>query len=189
MSITALKGGADLAAFLDAFPKKLQNGAIRSGATAAAKPIRDQARANAPRKTGKLAKAVKTGSPRVDGSQVRIRVRLAGEHSFLGMFFEYGVRPHYITAGDSGKSPRLLTRAARDGGASDVEAGKLKIGDNYITGAVLHPGITAQPFMRPALDARANEAIKAFGARVQSYLKDKSGLTAPATLDVDDPEG
>jgi len=179
-----VKGLKETMAFLEAFPERIKKGAVRSALTAAAKPVRDQARTNAPRDTGKMAKAIKTGGPRVnkDGT-VSIRVRLAGEHSYLGWFHEYGVAPHFIAAGNSGKSPRLLTRAARKGATSDVATGTLKIGDNYVTGAVLHPGFPARPFLRPALDARATQAVQAFGDRLRSYLKDKTGFTAPARLD------
>lgn len=185
-----LKGGKELSAFLAAFPKKLQDGAVRSALTAAAKPIRDQARALAPRQTGELARSIKTGSPKVnsDGT-VSIKVRTDpknNNHAFLGLFFEYGTAPHFISPGDSGKSVRLLNRAAlRDGANSDVASGKMRVGNLWVTGAVMHPGMAARPFMRPALDMKANEAINAFGARVQSYLSGKTGFTAP-TLEVDD---
>lgn len=178
-----VKGLKETMEFLENFPKRIQTGAVRSALTAAAKPVRDQARTNAPRETGKLAKAIKTGSPKVnqDGT-VSINVRLRGEHSYLGIFHEYGVSPHFISAGNSGKSPRLLTRAAnRDG--MEKAGSALKIGNNYVTGAVLHPGFAPRPFMRPALDMKAQEAIDAFGARLASYLKDKTGFSAPARLD------
>ena len=178
-----LKGGKDLDAFLAAFPLRLQKGAVRSALTAAAKPVRDQARANAPRQTGKLAKSIKSGSPKVnlDGT-ISISVRLKGRHSFLGIFFEYGVAPHFITAGDSNLSARKLTQKVGREGSEEVD-GAMKIGADFVTGAVLHPGIPAQPFLRPALDVRADEAVKAFGDRLRTYLKDKTGFSAPAQLD------
>ncbi|MCK0531770.1 HK97-gp10 family putative phage morphogenesis protein [Sphingobium agri] len=181
MSIS-MKGGKDLAAFLQAFPAHIQKGAVRSALTAAAKPVRDQARANAPRKSGKLAKAIKTSSPKVEqDGRVTIKVQLKGQHSYLGHFIEYGVRPHFISAGDSDLSARKLTQKARREGSSE-EGGVLKIGDTFVSGVVMHPGIAAKPFLRPALDARADDAVRAFGDRIRTYLKDKSGLTAPAIL-------
>lgn len=185
MSTVPIKGLKELMAFLDAFPQRLQKGAVRSALTAAARPVRDQARANAPRQTGKMAKAIKTGSPRInqDGT-VRIKVRLAGEHSYLGWFHEYGVQPHFISAGDSGQSPRMLTRDGLLGDLTgDAATQSLKIGDRFVSGAVLHPGMAPRPFLRPALDMRANEAVEAFADRVRSYLKDRTGFSAPARLD------
>lgn len=182
------KGFKELDAFLAAFPAKLQKNAVRSALTAAARPVRDEARARAERKTGKLRKAIKTSNPKVnaDGT-VSVRVKLQGEHSYLGWFQEYGVAPHFIRAGDSGKSPRLLNKAAKRGDVlGDVATGHLKIGDNFISGEVFHPGRAARPFLRPALDVRAKDAVQAFGGRLASYLKDKTGFSAPAVLEIDE---
>lgn len=188
MTTIGLKGGKELSAFLDAFPAKLQKGAVKAALTAAAKPIRDQARANAPKESGEMAKSIRTGSPDAgkDG-RVTIRIRLKGEHSYLGTFIEYGVAPHFIRAGDAYASARVLTRQVRAGGvASDVETHHLKIAGKIVTGAVLHPGLSARPFLRPALDAKAQDAIRAFGDRISSYLKSKTGFSAPAVLEADE---
>lgn len=202
MSAPDLRGLKDTIAFLDLFPKRVQNGALRVGATAGAGVIREKARANVAKKSGLTAKAIKTGSPRVEGTTVRIRVRLAGKHSFLGKLLEYGVKPHFITAGDiGGLSPRLLTRRANAEGVSQPvsqfsdgsfhpQRGVLKIGENYVTQGVLHPGFAAQPFLRTALDTEWSAALRAMGDRMRGYIKDKTGFTAPVQLhDVDDPEG
>ncbi len=182
-----LKGGSELSAFLDALPKQLVSNAVRSALTAAAKPIRDQARANVPRKTGKLARSIKTSSPRVnqDGT-VSVKVHLRGEHSFLGPWVEYGTGPHVIKAGDSKISARLMTRQAKRDGSSK-KAGNLVIGNNVISGAVMHPGVPARPFLRPALDTRTEDAVNAFGQRMQTYLQGKLGVTLPL-VEVDSDE-
>lgn len=182
----AIKGGPELMAFLDAFPLKLQKGALRAAMTAGAKPVRDRARALAPRKTGQMAKAIKTGSPRIDpDGTVRIKVRLAGKHSFLGTFIEYGVRPHVIQA-RSDLKPRAINKRMNAEGFTNMGGGVLKIGDNFVSGAVLHPGFPARPFMRPALDLAAGEALNAMGDRLRSYLQSKASFTAPVTLEVDE---
>lgn len=181
MTTQALKGGPELLAFLGAFPAKLQKGAVRAGVTAAAKPIRDKARANVRRRSGKTAKAIKTSSSRVnqDGT-ISVKIQLKGEHSFIGLFLEYGVAPHLITPGDSKLSAKTLNRSAKKLGSSvDPKTGALRIGDNFIRGAVLHPGFAPLPFLRPALDTEADEAINEFGKRIRTYLSAKSGFTAP----------
>lgn len=177
-----LKGGKEMLDFLNAFPARLQKGAVRSALTAAAKPVRDEARLNAPKETGKLAKSIKTSSPRVqDDGTVTVKVRLRGEHSFLGLFHEYGVAPHFISAGDAGMSARKLTQKGNREGING-DGGALKIGDRYVSGAVLHPGFAPRPFMRPALDMKAQEAVQAFNDRLGTYLKDRTGFTAPAVM-------
>lgn len=181
MSGQTLKGGPELLAFLGAFPQNLQKNAVRAGLTAAARPIRDQARANVRRKSGATARAIKTSSPRAnqDGT-ITVKVQLKGKNAFIGHFLEWGVSPHLITAGDSKLSVKTLNRSVRKLGSSVDEAtGVLKIGQNLVSGAVMHPGHAPMPFMRPALDTRANDAVNEFGKRIRTYLSDKRGFTAP----------
>ena len=180
-----VKGLKELDAYLSAFPAKMQKQAYRSALVAAAAPIRDEARLLAPKQTGAMAKSIKTGSARQnqDGT-FSVSIRLDGPHSFLGVMHEYGVRPHFIVAGDSGKSAKLLTRAGRDGidiamRKNDEQAEVLVINGNYITGAIQHPGHRAHPFMRPALDAKADEAVKAFAGKIRAFMEGKTGFVAP----------
>lgn len=173
-----VNGVAELDKALSFLPMKLQRGAYRSGLVAAAAVIRDEARQRAPKQSGKMAKSIKTGNPRQnpDGS-FSVSIRPDGEHGFLALFHEYGVAPHFIAAGDAGMSPRLLTRAGRDGidiaarKGSDGEPEVLVINGNFITGAVQHPGLAPRPFMRPALDAKADEAVKAFADRIRAAIE------------------
>jgi HK97 gp10 family phage protein len=185
-----VRGGKEIAATLTALGKRIETQAVRSGLTAAGGVIRDEARVRAPKRTGKMAKSIKTGSPRrnQDGT-FSVSVRLVGDHAFLGLFHEYGVRPHFISGGDSGKSANLLTRA----GASGIDvvarkAGKdqpevLSIDGKYISGAVHHPGHAAHPFMRPALDAKADEAVAAFRDKIVAVVEGKTGYNIDAAAD------
>lgn len=199
--MTTLKGGPELMTFLQAFPERIQKGALRSGIRAAAAPIRDQARLLAPKETGQMAKSIKTGSPNLQDGVLSVKIRLKGPHAFLGVFHEYGVRPHVIrakgsdtvtpkganavTVGGTILSSRIANRKGRSEGFSE-EGGALKIGGEFVSGAVMHPGHSARPFMRPALDMKADEAVNAFGAKVRAYLSSKTGFTAPDTLEVDE---
>lgn len=197
-----LKGMRELDQFLSVFPERLQKGAYRAGLTAAARPVRDRARSLAKKRSGAMAKSVKTGSPKVntDGS-FSISVRMGGKHSFLGRFFEYGVAPHVITAGDAGLSARSVNRHGKQGGIEQLENGLIKVGGfeyekrvptrkgtelrtmvikgKFIRGAIFHPGFAASPFMRPALDMEQAAAIEAFAGRIRDYIKGKTGFTAP----------
>lgn len=180
-----VRGLADLDRYLAEFPAKMQKAAYRQALTAAAAPIRDEARLRAPKKTGKLARAIKTGSPRQneDGS-FTISVRLTGPDAYVGHFLEYGVAAHFILAGDSGFSPRMLGKRGKSGIDIATRGGKggrqvLAIYGQYVSGAVHHPGFAAKPFMRPALDAMAGEAVAAFGARIRAYIEGKTGFATP----------
>lgn len=176
-----LKGGQALSQFLQAFPANVQRNAVNSGLRAGANVLIDQAKANAPKKTGKLAKGITKSNPRKNEDGVlSIKVYVKGEHSFVANWLEYGTGAHMITAGDSGLSPRLLTRSMnRDGASSDTQTRALRIGNQYVTGAVMHPGATPKPFMRPALDTKASEIIDVMGEAIRNYLSKKTGFTAP----------
>lgn len=174
-----VKGVRELDRYLSALPKNMQTGAYRAALTAAARPIRDEARLRAPRKTGVMARGIRTGSARrnADGT-FSISISVTGPHGYLGLFHEYGTSPHYIIAGGAGMSARMLTRAARNGGTTGLDE-VLVINGRYVTGEVLHPGNRPQPFMRPALDIRAQEAVNAFAGRIRAYIEGKTGFAAP----------
>ncbi len=178
-----VRGLKELDSYLAALPAKMQKQVYRQALTAAAAPIRDEARMNARKQSGKMARAISTGSPRQneDGSfEVSVRLDPKKPHGFLGVFHEYGVAPHFIRAGNSGKSARMLTKAAKRGDVvGEVSTGHLRIGDRYITGEVFHPGHAAHPFMRPALENKQDEAVKAFAQRIRDWLENKTGFVAP----------
>lgn len=173
-----VSGLKQLDAYLSHFPRNLQKGAYRAGLVAAAKPIRDDARARVRKSSGKLARAIRTGSARQnqDGTfSIRVSVD-RGEHGFLGLFIEYGVKPHYIASTGKGEG-RVAVRKAAAGG--QTIGGVIKIGEDFVSGIISHPGFGASPFLRPALDARADDAVKAFAERIRAYIESRTGFTAP----------
>lgn len=173
-----VKGLRELDAYLSAFPARMQKQAYRQALTAAAAPIRDEARLLAPKKTGAMAKSIKTGSPRQnqDGT-FSVSIRLEGPHSFLGVMHEYGVAPHLIARTGKGEG-RVAIRKASEG-TGTVENGVMKIGNDFVSGIISHPGHRARAFMRPALDAKAQEAVKAFAAKISAFMEGKTGFVAP----------
>lgn len=173
--VTGLK---ELDAYLSALPKNMQTGAYRAGLTAAAAVIRDEARMRAPKRTGAFSKSIRSGSARknADGT-FSITVGPRGKRGFLGVFHEYGVRPHYIARTGKGEG-RVAIRNAKDGKGT-IKGGAMKIGDEFVSGIILHPGFAPQPFLRPALDIKADEAVQAFAARIREYIEGKTGFSAP----------
>jgi HK97 gp10 family phage protein len=180
-----VKGVKELDFYLSSLPEQLQNNAYRAGLTAAAAVVRKEARVRARKRSGKMAKAIKSGSPRrnQDGSY-SIAVRLVGEHAFLGLFHEYGVDPHLITVQEDEKPTKLK----KDGRKqvlpmkainNQVRSGSLVIGTNFVGPVVSHPGHSAHPFLRPALDEKAEEAVQAFASRIRLWFGDKTGAPLP----------
>jgi len=189
-----VRGLNDLMQFLNAFPANLKRNAIAGGLRGAGGVIRDEARVLAAKSSGQMAKAIRTSSVRTnqDGTMsIKVRLDPKAPHAYLGILSEYGVDRHFISAGDSGKSIGLLGKAADIGGV-DVVARRgrgenqpevLAINGQYVTGAVLHPGHSAHPFMRPALEYKAAEALQVFGVRIRAFIEGKTGFAMPADDD------
>jgi len=151
---TRIKGGAEFEAFIDQFPDKMIRNVMRGAQRAGAAPIRDEAKRLAPKRTGGLAKAIKTSSPKVGDGYVTVSIKLypaskgGHEHWFLGLIYEYGSRGY--TGELRGGNRRRSNKMKSDG---STFYGK-------------YPDIAArpaEPFMRPALDAMAGVAINAIG--------------------------
>jgi len=174
MTIT-FKGDREIEAFLAQLPLNVQRNAGRRALRAGGRVLADAARANLTANlkrpsTGLTAKDIVVRTSMQDGfvtAKVKLTKGKRGRH-YIGWFLEFGVDPHYISSGDSVLSPRSLTK-------KHEREGVLRLGDNLVTGPVEHPGFPAKPFMRPALDTHAGEAIKAIGAELRAQLQ-KSGF-------------
>ncbi len=173
-----LKGGPELQAFLEQLPVNMERNILRGALRAGANVIRDEARANVPSKTGKLRRAIKTDTV-TEGPLVKARIKIKGKHSYLARFVEYGILAHFIQAGDSGLSSRKLTERLAAAGGTNESGGAMVIGGQFVRGAVLHPGVVARPFLRPAFDIRADDAARAVADHIRARLTfgDRAGPT------------
>lgn len=183
-----IKGLKELDAVLATLPDKMQTSAYRSALTAAAAVIGKEARLRAPKKTGGLAKSIKWSTRRLEDGTFRASIgpkKHPSKHGFLGLFHEYGVAAHAIASTPKGVGRVGLNAAIGAGNVSQVIQKPLKINDGFATW-VMHPGHAAQPFMRPALDAKADEAVQAFADRIKRFLGEKTGFNARALNSLDE---
>jgi HK97 gp10 family phage protein len=177
-----MRGTADVLKTLQRLGQRIETGAIRAGLTASAAIIRDEAKMRAPKRTGKLARAIRSGSARKnqDGTfSIRVYVDERRSGGFVGYFVEYGVKPHLIARKASKQGPATLKAKVSQG---EKVGGVMKIGDRFVSGVISHPGHAARPFLRPALDIKANEAVKAFRDRIAAYVEGKTGFDMNAGL-------
>lgn len=159
-----MKGAAELNKLLQQLPVEVETKILGNGLAEGANVIRDQARAFAPAKTGGLRKAIVTSRGKLSDGQVVTKVRLRrgrGWHGALGHLMEYGVLPHLIWA---------------TGGRETLVINGVAIGKR-----VLHPGFAPRPFMRPAFDAKAGEAVQAVAGYITKYLR-WGTITAPTVI-------
>lgn len=154
MSTTHVKGLAELQAFLDQLPAKMEANIMRAALREGAKVVQAEVKASAPVRTGLLKAGIKIGTNSRRG-RVTAKIKVSGKHAFVANWVEYGTAAHFIKP----KRAKSLFFAGlmRDG--------------------VDHPGARPKPFMRPALDTKAQEALLAVGEAIKKRLT-KQGLDA-----------
>lgn len=159
-------GDQQLGRILGELGAKLQRNTIRNGLRRAAKVIAAEVSVLAPHEEGKPdLRDTPHVSTSTRGGLPTAKIRLKGPHSYLGLWMEFGTAPHLI--------------ASKDGGP-------MKIGDHVFEGPILHPGIrNPKPFMRPAFDAKADEAVEVFTQYLRDQIK-KKGWDTPAEPDDDE---
>lgn len=109
----------------------------------------------------------------------RIRVRVdvkKGWGRSLAIWSEYGTVGHYISVDadqSGGRTARRTNKLSNDG--------VLVINGQPVGKTVWHPGARQQPFLRPALDIKRTEAIRAAQAYINEQVR--SGAMAGGPLD------
>lgn len=151
-----ITGGAELQAALSSLPAKIEKNIMRAAVRAGAAVLRAEARLNVPVATGALKKSIKISAKATRG-QINVKVTAGGKGARHAQLVEYGTRPHEIKP---------------DGAAALAVGGA-------VVGAVMHPGAQPKPFMRPAFDAKAQEAIAAVAAKIRERLTEQ-GINTPA---------
>ena len=150
--VTGLK---ELAQFLDELPEKMQKNVMRGSLRAGMKVVQEEAKSTSAfaDKTGQLRAGLKIGT-KSRGGTVTASLSAKGAHGYIARFIEYGVKPHVISA--------------KDGGALAFGGGMFQ--------SVKHPGLKPHPFMRPALDSQAQNAVVAAAEYMKDRLATKHGI-------------
>lgn len=147
MAEVKITGGADLQKMLNELPAKIEGRILRGAVRAGAKVIEEKAKELVPVRTGKLKDSIKV-STRSRRGQISATVRAGDRKSYYAQWVEFGTAKHFIKP----KESKSLFFA---GMAKEV---------------VNHPGASAKPFMRPALDSSQEQAVRAFADYVQKRL-------------------
>lgn len=162
-----IAGGKELAQFLQQLPLKIEKNIMRSALRAGATVIAKEAKLNVPVQLGELKRSIRTGSNAKKG-RVEAYARAGNKKAYYYRFVEYGTAAHVIKAG---KNKKLLTFTARDGKKVEIQQ-------------VNHPGAIAKPYMRPALDSKGKDAVRAVTQQIRARLT-KEGIDTPAYEGID----
>lgn len=156
-----VKGLSDLGKALGMLPLKIEKNVMRGALRAGAAPIRDEARKNAAKATGALAKGLKV-STNVQRGTVYAKLRTSGKHGYIAHFIEFGTSRHII--------------AGRNGGTLSIP---MDGGGRIRVRSIEHPGSRAIPFMRPAIDTQAGDAVLAVANYIRNRLSTQHGIDVP----------
>jgi HK97 gp10 family phage protein len=173
-----IKGLEQIALALAQVPFKVERNIIRGGMRAGVKVIAADAKERVHSRSGRLAKSIRFGVSKIKGTR--------------GDFIAY------VRAGSSNKAKRdravWWAHMVEKGTASHViipkRAGAMLLGGKGArpVDKVLHPGASPRPFMRPALDTQARNAVLAMGAYMRQRLRTKHGLDTPDLVPFDADE-
>lgn len=147
-----ITGGKELQAALKQLPAKFQKRIEKNALRAGARVIAKEAKTRVPVDTGALKKSIRvvTGKTR-EGARVYVTAGAGGKHdAFYAHMVEFGTKAHFTQKGGATKVGQFaLTKA---------EAGR-------------HPGSRPQPFMRPAIDLKGEEAIAQVGITIAANIE------------------
>jgi HK97 gp10 family phage protein len=165
MSERHVKGLSELQKFLDTLAPRVEKNIMRGALRAGMNTVKPVAQSNVHSVSGLLAKGLRVGT-RARGGTVTASLKATGPHAFIARFVEYGTRPHVIR-------PK--------------SGGVMALGTGIFRSSVMHPGARPKPFMRPALDSQASNAVVAAGEYMKRRLATKHGLdTAHITVEGDE---
>jgi HK97 gp10 family phage protein len=195
---THVKGLAELNKFLQQLPVKLEKNVMRGALRAGMNVIKPAAQANIHSVSHELERGlmISTRIARRDSLLIRTgsvvaTLKSRGIHGYIAMWVEFGTKAHFISVQESEK-PINMRQTIRQGrivraSMTTVNRSVLRIGARFVGPTVFHPGSEPRPFMRPALDAKANEAVIATANYTRDRLQSKHGLdTSGVVLEGDE---
>lgn len=167
--MATVKGRAEVSSFLASLPEQLKNKVLRGAARSGANVIAKEAKATVI--SEEVQSAIKVATAADDGRIVG-KVQVKGRGAYIAPWLEYGTDPHFISVADSQRNGLSVRKVNEQTG--DHEA--LKINGAFVTGTVFHPGARPHPFLRPALDIKEADAVRAAQQYISTRIT-KAGVT------------
>jgi|GEM_PF-403677 len=193
MSDVRIKGLAELQRALDTLPAKIESNIMRGAMRAGAKVIATQAKSNIISRSGELARGISYGvklDRRAGRVMSYVRAGGKGRDGWYAHMVEKGTKRHLISVREDLKPSRMTRRGLKTYSISTMNkmlhSGSLKIGGKFVGASVMHPGARKKPFLRPAMDSRAQAAVEAVREYIRTRLASKHGIDVPGPDDRND---
>lgn len=158
-----VQGLAELQKMLQAFPVNIEKNVMQGGLRAGLRVMQVEARALAPVDDGDLRKSIRIKSNRKAQKRGFARMDLiAGDKTaWYSHLIEFGTASFYTGNGKSVRKPyKIKPKKGKKG---------LTVGGKVVR-SVVHPGIRPQPFMRPVVDTKSEQALKAFADYLRARI-------------------
>lgn len=161
-----------------AVPEKIKR-ILRGAARAGAAVIADEAKLRVD--SDAVRDGIVIGRTKEQDGHITVRITVEeGWARSLGTWLEYGTSSHFISVDrnfaqgqTAQRINRLDTEAAKAGSAGPGST--LVINGKPVGSTVFHPGARAQPWLRPARDVKALEAIAAAQEHINARVR-RSGI-------------
>lgn len=155
MSEVKINGLAELQRALDGLTAKIEQNIVRGAVRAGAKVMADEAKALVPVDQGDLRDSIRV-SVRARRGVVTAKVTAGNKKAFYANWVEFGTAAH-----------KIVPKKAQSLIFGTIFADKVD-----------HPGSRPKPFMRPAIDGKASQAVVAAGEYIRKRLT-KQGINTP----------
>jgi hypothetical protein len=164
--MVTVRGKAERDAYMAELPGKITQ-MLRGAGRAGGRVIADEAAGRSVSDDVGKAIIVKT---RQDDGRIVVTVTVKPGYVWSrALWLEYGTDAHFISVDESqrgGRSVRRINSLVREAGG----ASSLVIGGRFVGETVWHPGARPHPFLRPALDVKEQDAIRAAQAYINARV-------------------
>lgn len=161
-----IQGLAELNKMLQLLPSNVEKNILRGGLRAGAAVFRDKTRENIPAQMLALKRSIRITTNSRSG-RITATVVAGNRDAYYAHWIEYGTASYYTGKGKTVGRPYAIR--PRGGIAA------LKFNNIYM-GSVIHPGVKPRPYMRPAVDAGTQEALRAMVDYMKSRIEKEMRL-------------
>lgn len=168
-----ISGLKELQKALQELPARIERNVMAGAVAAGTRVVLAETKAKAPDQKIKtrLTSKQKKGRPGEIIREIYIKEKEPFD-TFYAKFFEFGTASYYTGKGRTVGGPYQIPK----------KRGYFVVNGKIIKGAIQHPGVKPQPFLRPALDLKAEEAVRTMAAYIKLRLPMETGEAAKGRI-------